>query len=240
MVKLSKRLDEVWTHRWAGVALTVVFTIVAAGFFFWIPPPGVSVAVMGVAAALVSLRAKATGTERAVWMLLIASFLVIEVGAIKKERFLNTIAEAHRVDEQRKHFSEIGEGIKNAITQSEINFSATMKRSDQLMGLEHTAVMSLGENLKTATGGDSFCYLDAQPQMTAVVCSGRYPLYDLAVRVVDTRVLLDTKDLARATVLTTSIGNMGANTVYVLPQIMPLSGADKQDFNVFFSARNGF
>ena len=39
---------------------------------------------MGGAAAVVSLRAKANGTEKATWMILFACFLVIEVAAIKK------------------------------------------------------------------------------------------------------------------------------------------------------------
>jgi hypothetical protein len=242
MVKLRKRLEDVWTHRWAGVTLTVVFTTIAACLLHWLPAPGVSVAVMGLAAAVVSLRAKATGTEKAVWMLLVTAFIVIEVGAIKKDRLLNEIAEAQRVEEQRQHFSEIGEGIKDSIARSEDNFNATMKRSDKLIGLEHHAVSSLGENLKTSTGGDSFCYLDIQPQnqMTIVACSGKYPLYDVGVRIVDTRLITGAKDIQQAMGTQLAIGNMAANTARILTQAIPFSSADKQDFNVFFGARNGF
>lgn len=239
MVKLRKRLEDVWTHPWAGVALTAVFTIVAACLLHWLQAPGISVAVMGLAAAVVSLRAKATGTEKAVWMLLIAAFIVIEVGAIRQDRILNEIAEAHRVEEQRRHFSEIGEGIKDSIARSENNFNATMKRSDKLIGLEHRAVSSLGENLETTTGGDSFCYLDIQLQRSFVLCSGKYPLYDVHVRIVDLN-LFDAKDIRSMSGTEWTIGNMAANTARVLPTAVQFSGTDKQDFNVFFGARNGF
>ena len=143
MFNLRKKLEEVWTRRWAGVILTLIFTIVVGCLFYWIPPPGVSVAVMGVLAAVVSLRTKATGTEKGVWMLLISSCLVIEVGAIKKERLLNEFAEARRVEEQRQHFSEIGNGIKSSIAQTEANFNTTMSRSDKLIVLEGQLAPSL-------------------------------------------------------------------------------------------------
>jgi hypothetical protein len=84
MRALRHKLEAVWTHRWSGVFLTVALAAMGVYLFVRVPVPGVSVAVMGGAAAVVSLRAKANETEKATSMILFACFLVIEVAAFKK------------------------------------------------------------------------------------------------------------------------------------------------------------
>jgi hypothetical protein len=85
-IELHERLETIWENRWFGIAITSAFTICAGYFLLAVPPPGVSVAVLGVAAALMAGRTKATGAEKAAWMLIISTLLVIEVLAIRKDR----------------------------------------------------------------------------------------------------------------------------------------------------------
>jgi hypothetical protein len=44
---LRHKLEEVWTHRWSGVFLTVAPAAMGVYLFVRVPVPGVSVAVMG-------------------------------------------------------------------------------------------------------------------------------------------------------------------------------------------------
>ncbi|MGB2604396.1 MAG: hypothetical protein WBC78_12435 [Candidatus Sulfotelmatobacter sp.] len=85
-IEVRAWLEGIWESRWSGIALTGMATLVCAVLSWWIPSPGVSVAFMGVAAAMMTARTKATGTEKAVWMLIISTLLVSEVLAIRKDR----------------------------------------------------------------------------------------------------------------------------------------------------------
>ena len=199
-MELHGRLEAVWEGRRAGLALLACGTVVAGCLEHWVPAPGVAVAAMGVLAALMAARTKASGAEKAIWMLLISSLLVIEVLAIRKDRQVHDAELANLLSEE-------------------------------------------DENLKTATGGDSFCYLEAfsfapTGVTMAAVCSGKYPIYGLAARVFDPLIFRQSHDITKATVWM-QIGEMPASILKVIPQVVPFSGTEKQDFNVFFSARNG-
>jgi hypothetical protein len=97
-------LEQVWENRWCGIALTAIGAAGCLSCVLWVPAPGVSVAIMGLAAALMAARTKATGAEKAAWMLIISTLLVTEVLAIHKDRELH--------DEQIALLFKQGENIK--------------------------------------------------------------------------------------------------------------------------------
>jgi hypothetical protein len=153
-------LEALWEERWFGIALTSLFT---AGCFYlqWnTPGPGVSVAVMGVAAAVMTARAKASGPEKAVWMLIITSLLISEVLALRKDRreHDNQIArvlseEVGARREAKTNFEGIGGGIKAAISQSEDQFEETVSQQSH----HFDATMKKEQmNFDALTGGDSY------------------------------------------------------------------------------------
>lgn len=152
---LRKKLQEIWTNRWSGVVLTTTCVVAAAFLVYRIPAPGVSAGVLAVVSVLVSLRTKSTGTEKAVWVLVILAFLAVELSAIKKDRRETAMEQERHINEERIHFAEVQEKMKS--------------------GFEDAT--------KTETGGDSYCYLQ-EPFPTAGVmvgCYGKYPVYDLEV-----------------------------------------------------------
>ena len=190
MFALRDKLENVWTHRWSGVVLTLAFAATGLCLFVRVPAPGVSVAVMGGAAAVLSLRAKATGTEKATWMILLACFLVIEVAAIRKDRRENQEAEAQRVEEQRRRFDEIATGIETSIKQANEHFDKTMQSAQNEIGLEKSAAAQLTESLSNETGGESFPYVcsgfsknnSVSPELS--LCGiGKYPLHHISIEV---------------------------------------------------------
>jgi hypothetical protein len=127
--RATETLQDVWQKRWAGIALTSIVTVILAYLVFRIPPPGVAVAVMGVVAALMAGREKhATATEKAAWMLIISTLLVIEVLAIHKDRRENQEAQAKVRWQEAASFSEIGKGIQQSIKESQRQFEATAAR----------------------------------------------------------------------------------------------------------------
>ena len=114
-----------------------------------------SAGVLAVVSVLVSLRTKATGTEKAVWVLMILAFLAIELTAIKKDRFLAAMEQERRINEEKKHFNDMELKMKS--------------------GFEDAT--------RTETGGDSYCFLQEPTPAAGVMvgCFGKYPVYDLEV-----------------------------------------------------------
>jgi hypothetical protein len=205
-IRLRSWLEAVWKSRWSGVALGSIATVVVAGLVRWVPPPGIAVAVMGVMAAIMSLRTKATGTEKAVWMLIISVLVVIEVTAIKKERFFNEQAEKLRAEEERQYFTTIGKGIQTNIEQSQGQFEKTIGQGQQQFNATLTTeknnlartLKGLKETVNAATGGDGFCYAILVPPdagnanaVSTVIPQGKYPLTNVNALVTDDDMMTD-------------------------------------------------
>jgi hypothetical protein len=172
-------LEAVWEDRRFGIALTTVFTACCACLFFWItPPPGVSIAVMGIAAAFMTARTKASGAEKAAWMMIISCLLVIEVSAIRKDRKENNdkieklLDEEHSArSEAKNNFEGIGHGIQATIELSQNQFKATVlqqsRHFDATMAKQQT-------NIDEVTGGHSFVVV--YPDLTPTG-KNEFPLY---------------------------------------------------------------
>jgi hypothetical protein len=241
--ELKSRLDAMWEARWCGVILTVLATAVSA-FLMWRPPvPGFSAACMGLAAAALSLRTKATGAEKATWMLIIAALLAVEVLAIRRDRAEAYAAQMSALREERAHFSEIGKGIESVVVQAQDQFKATMGRSDKLINLQSRELVSLSNNLKTLTGGQSFACLGYVPgqQFLMFLHIGRFPLYGVSARVVDldraARPGHQDSDLLGITIVVGDMIQKHANTLRVPANFAYLQ--DRFNANIFFTARNG-
>ena len=189
-IEARERAEIIWESRWAGVVFVSCFAVAAACLEYWIPSPGVSVAFMGVAAALLTARIKATGMEKAAWMVLISSFLVIEVLAIRKDRKEHDEALAKVLNEEvtarseaKNSFVEIGNGIQATIRKSDEHFDATMDRSDRI-------IAGLGDTINVQTGGDSFAFVTFTPEpnqqfLIAITSHGKYPLREINVTMMD-------------------------------------------------------
>ncbi len=110
------------------------------------------------------------------------------------------------------------------------------------------------DSLAAVTGGDSFCYMtltarDNEDGPTAVVIQqGKYPLYDVAIRLADMRIWEQAPPPgANAGQFIAAVaaepkfhpGNMAVTSAAVVGRVPALRG-DMERFNVFFSARNGF
>jgi hypothetical protein len=109
--------------------------------------------------------------------------------------------------------------------------------------------MSLGkQSIATVTGGDSFCYMDFMYQFgqpnPVFIHHGRYPLYDVQVRIVDLVEMRKRVAEGRALDLNSDvqyrINEFQAGRMWMDRSLsVPFSDEQAQDFNIFFSARNG-
>lgn len=188
-IKTRERLESVWENRWCGIGLTAIAATVAAYLLRSLPSPGVSVAFMGVVAALMAARTRASGVEKAVWMLIITSLLVVEVLAIRKDRLEHDLAQRELLREEtlarkeaESNFGSIGEGIKGAVRQSDEHFQATMGRVQRQVSLAE-------ENLNQITGGDTYAIVlpvvipinGINEMRLNLMVIGRNPLWDVSI-----------------------------------------------------------
>jgi hypothetical protein len=116
-----------------GCVLILSGMLLCAYWLFHRPAPGLSVAFMGAAVAVMSLRVYVKGLETAGWLVLIFAFLVVEILAIRKDRFDNQQQQATLRMQEAANFSSIGEGIRSAIQQSQEQFQATMSGTKTLI-----------------------------------------------------------------------------------------------------------
>lgn len=117
-------------------------------------------------------------------------------------------------------------------------------KSDEIASLSRTIAASV-------TGGDSFCYLDLglgdgmiNTPLLTLVHQGKYPLYDVGIRIVDLEKLDLVKGDSKLEKMALvgknlNVGNVGPSQAQPMEELQ-LPSADRQGYNVFISARNGF
>lgn len=132
-IKLREVSESLWEQAWFGFLFVVIYAIACGYWLFEIPAPGYAVAVMGVAAALMAARTKASGYEKAAWMLVMFGLLYVETRAIRKDRCDNEDKQEQVHKEQKQNFIDIGDGIRAQIKESQEHFDATMSRIDMTL-----------------------------------------------------------------------------------------------------------
>ena len=208
----------------------------------WPHIPGIAIAVLGVEAVIITLRAgheKFGKAEQVMWLAIAFVLFFVEVRTTIRDRNERDREQATERQAENQQFRNIADSLGFSIKKSQAQFNATM--------------LGLSENLKTVTGGDSFCFLtlagnDPSP-LLLVVSQGKYPLHDVGVRLVDLQKFNRLTSTGRPLTIETVTG---ADTVYNIGDLPRTTSriigrlnineepGDKRDFNIFFSGMNGF
>ena len=114
----------------------------------------------------------------------------------------------------------------------------------QLLQLANTNTSLARKGIATVTGGDSYCYMDFIYQFgghtPVFLHSGKYPIYDLSARIVDLEAMTRHPSLDAIMGNNVEIGEMQVGRTWSkLDWSIPFTDEQSQDFNIFFSARNG-
>ena len=127
------------------------------------------------------------GWQKAIWMLLIGSFLLVELKAIRKDKIDYDSQQTQLRIEEAAHFSKIGQGIEQTIHQSQSQFNATMTSADNLISRTAALAKLSKENIDAVTGGETYCYLlapviEADKVLLIAHAEGKSPLHDVIRR----------------------------------------------------------
>lgn len=123
----------------------------------------------------------------------------------------------------------------------------------QLLASSETIRLLAKQNINTVTGGDSFCYGSISPNTEIVFFAhqGKYPMANVVARIVDVTYLKflqgkpseerlpgdEQRILMGITIL---IGELIPGSSVARPAAFPFRHPSRQDFNIFFTGRNGF
>lgn len=253
---LRENSELVWKSRWAGVSFIAIGTFIAGSLECWIPAPGVAVAVMGVLAALMASRDKASGFEKAAWMLLISALLLIEIQAIRKDR------KEHDDQMTKLLIEEMSAGVKQRLTLrilatgSQLLFSKAADSSRKLLVWRpHNSKPRWARhriNLNHMTGGNTFTVVTLVPVplenspntfRLALSLRGNNPLFDVTVQ-------LTTLPAPKTFNMTDFVsGKSTNNTIFSASSLSPrraimlptvtVSPDQQSNFSITTLARNG-
>jgi len=132
-IEAREESEALWAHPAFGTWLIFLGVATAACLLWWLPSPGIGVATMGIAAALMAARKEPSGRQKVGWTFMTFALLLVEVLAIREDRqehdaVLNGILaqEVTARSEAKTNFEGIANGIKGTIEQSQKHFDATM------------------------------------------------------------------------------------------------------------------
>ena len=205
--------------------------------------PGWSVTILGAAALAMAIRGvkpdRVTFLEQVIWIIIAVFLCSSELYAV------------HRADIER---DEVEASIRSQdfmIHQAELrSFQRLIRAGDKLLSQEQLTSNLTRNAMASITGGTSFCYmvfeqrsLDELRPIPWVTAVGRYPLYDLEVRITDADNPGKSPYYADSLTndLSFSIGNIPGGGARLIPaRSLNFQARKSYRLNLFFSARNGF
>ena len=266
-VPLWKRRGAVaFTHYWVSVRIhlrhhlffdSIQFAAAPLIIWWWyrLPSPGYAIGVVALLAAVMSMQGDTRRWQKALWMLLIGAFVILEFRAIDKDRADAVLADGDRRTVENSRFFTILTGLLDSNQQSQKQFQETMSRLDATLN-------RVGDSIKTQTGGDSFAYVTFVPQpnqqfAVAITSRGRYPLHDIQVEMVDderrSRIVEEyNKHPDGDWITAVQAGDSNFQVRYLRPQSpdapsgdvqmlgrYPFGTSDSNDLTLMFSSLNG-
>jgi len=156
----------------SGKKWNLFFTVLEAllllvSIYWWsekhLPNPGIAVALMGLAAAAMSIHNDMDDLRKFFWLLIIALLLSAEVRAIGKDRNESHAQYLKDRKAQDDAFGIIQQDQKVEFSQIVAGFGSTQQKVDGVLKTTEQVAGVSKENLLNLTGGDSYAYVYPSP-----------------------------------------------------------------------------
>ncbi len=150
------------------------------------PPSGVYIAIMAVAASVVTPRSPKNLWEKTVWIAIFFVLSGLEIQNLYRDRAEQNQEQRNARREERDAFQAIANRLTAEMAANQRQFEASLAKLNSIASLTI-------ESNNSAIGGDSYCYFDflgtIEPSRISnrpvFIHLGKYPLYDVDIRIAD-------------------------------------------------------
>jgi hypothetical protein len=192
------------------------------------------------------LSAQKRAQKHAIWIAGAIMLILVIVQAYRQQRqgddLKNAVTDATSASRQvatlQTHIDQQPKKISKKQGIIEGQAADNLRMSNQIFDRAAVAINSV-------TGGNSFCYIHPVIQGNTadfvLLTKGRYPVYDLSVRLWDPAMYNNPSDLSSSRIAseTVTVGTLPLDDAFDLPSRSLPSGF-QQEFSADFKARNGF
>jgi hypothetical protein len=140
------------------VAVQLACIVAGAYLFKRLPAPGVAGVIIAVIAVFMSFHSEAEPAHKAVWMVIVGVFLVVEIQAIRHDRAVTDAKQEQVLKEQRTEFALIGKEIESNINEGRTHFEATVRRLEPIMETTAETLAQTNSTLSQSLGGKGSPY----------------------------------------------------------------------------------
>jgi hypothetical protein len=109
---------------------------------YWHPPVGLYVAILGVAAAIMTLRPSQSASEKAFWILVIFACGVLEITNLYYDRAQHDQAEHVARQNEALAFKAIADGINTSIQNDQVQFAETIGKLNSTLHASENAALN--------------------------------------------------------------------------------------------------
>jgi hypothetical protein len=248
----QSRAEKLWKSSALGYVLCAISFAAACWALYSTPLPGISIAILGAVAAVMSLRPDMRPPEKALWMIVVGVLLASEMRAIRADRKNADTQSLKDRKEQDSAFSAIRQREDQSLNKTLEGFKAQSDSTNAI--LEKTQkITDLSErNLENITGGKSFLILRAagikngyfipsiESSGSSIVRKAHVRVVNLALFALDAKVATSAAEVF-AHDINIEIGDMAPREQAVNFQTrIPIGSGNSAAFNIFFSGLNGF
>jgi hypothetical protein len=150
----EEKAEEIWKSWPMAVLLCGSGAVAAIWAWRSVPAPGISIAILGLVAAVMSLRGEMRPLEKAAWMLIISVLLVAEIQSIRTDRI--------RADNQAKSDRQAQDtAFELVLKKEDAQLQETLQGFDSVRRLAK-------KSIENQTGGDSYAYVTPQMGVTPI------------------------------------------------------------------------
>jgi hypothetical protein len=125
---------RLWHHPATAALLLLLHSGLCVWFWFRIPVPGIAIAVLGSAAAVMTLRSEMSPREKLAWTVVVFALLFVEIrdtNSYSKQQLLDAAAAKRKEDDR---FATILSDQQEKFLATQERFTETMKGISGLMG----------------------------------------------------------------------------------------------------------